>query len=248
MNNIKKYLNKLLFVICVICLLFSTLKLISIGLENKEEKDYKDNINNIVSIPDANKESGDVNFKELKKLNSKINSYIKIPNTEITFPIIKGEDNDFYLNHNLEDQINNYGSIYMDFRNDSNYKDFNTYIYGHNVMGGGMFSELENYENVDFIKNHKKMYLFTEKENFDLEVFAVYSGPITDGSYFVNNHSNQKELNDYLFKLKKQCLYFDDSVKLSINDHIVTLFTCSLKEGLDSDLRITVFARIIPNK
>lgn len=46
---------------------------------------------------------------------------------------------------------NSSGAIYMDYRNAQDFSDFNTIIYGHNMLNGTMLAKLLEYKKTDFL-------------------------------------------------------------------------------------------------
>ena len=78
--------------------------------------------------------------------------WITIEGTNINYPIVKGTDNDFYLNHDFNGQENIAGSIYLDFESQGDFDGRNNIIYGHNMKNGSMFAALEKYTSEDVSK------------------------------------------------------------------------------------------------
>ena len=83
-----------------------------------------------------------VDFNGLKAINPEVIGWIQIEGTSISYPIMKGKDNDYYLKHTFEGNYNAAGSIFIDYTNNSNFEDCNTIIYGHNMKNGSMFGLL----------------------------------------------------------------------------------------------------------
>ena len=80
----------------------------------------------------------------------------------ISYPVVKGMDNDLYLTKTFSASDNKLGAIFMDYRNASSFSDRNTIIYGHNLkVGGEMFSQLNAYGDEAFYKEHPYFYIYT---------------------------------------------------------------------------------------
>ena len=104
-----------------------------------------------------------VNFVELKKINPDVYAWINIPGTSVDYPILRREDdNAYYLNHTVENKRSDYGSIYTENYNDKNFDDFNTVVYGHNMLNGSMFKSLHKFEDAKFFKKNKYRNDFNE--------------------------------------------------------------------------------------
>ena len=65
---------------------------------------------------DGEKEIPDVlpEFQEMLKTNSKIVGWITIDDTPIDYPVMQSENEEYYLNHNFEQNKDNNGSIFID--------------------------------------------------------------------------------------------------------------------------------------
>ena len=78
------------------------------------------------------------------KVNKEIVSWISVDSTNINYPIVKSDDNEFYLNHNINKSYDSSGWIFMDYRNNSDLSDFNTIFYGHNLINKTSFGSVSN--------------------------------------------------------------------------------------------------------
>ena len=86
----------------------------------------------------------EIDFEGLKQINPDIMAWIKIPGTNIDYPILQNaeEDDDYYLNRTMEGQEGLPGSIYMEKYDTPDFTDPVSVIYGHTLHDGTMFSEL----------------------------------------------------------------------------------------------------------
>lgn len=115
-----------------------------------------------------------VDFSVLKKINEDIKAWIYVPDTHINYPILKGDDNDYYL-HRLPDRSYAVaGSLFMDFRCSPDFSDSVTVVYGHHMKNGTMFRDLEKYKNQKFYEKHPVYWLFTESMHYRVDIFAGY--------------------------------------------------------------------------
>ena len=86
-----------------------------------------------------------INFKKLKKNNSDLYAWITIPDTNIDYAVAQSElseDDNFYLNHNIDKEYEFAGTIYSQHKNSKDFSDFCTVLYGHNMLNGTMFATL----------------------------------------------------------------------------------------------------------
>ena len=82
----------------------------------------------------------------------------------LDYPVVQGEDNSYYLSHTFRGENNIAGSIFLDYRNSSDFKDGRSIIYGHNMKDGSMFHGLRKYRNVEFFQAHGRIRLFLPDE------------------------------------------------------------------------------------
>ena len=100
-----------------------------------------------------------VDFDKLTAANNDIVGWLYIPDTNVNFPIVKGENNDVYLHNDYLGRYSFAGAIFMDYRCNSKFKDRETMIYGHNMHSGAMFGRLKKYDDADYLKAHKDVYV-----------------------------------------------------------------------------------------
>lgn len=196
--------------------------------DNKAREDSKSKGNNIV------------NFEKLLAINSEVVGWIKIEDTNIDYPVVKGEDNDYYLNHNIKKEASSSGAIFMDYRNEGTEEDLNTIIYGHNMKDGSMFKALTSYKEKDFLITHPIIELTTFNKSTKWEIFSVYITD-TDFNYIKTNFNDKEEYGSFLKELKNKSLY-DTGVKVSSEDSILTLSTCTYEFY---DARFAIHSKLI---
>ena len=59
----------------------------------------------------------DVDFTELKKVNSDVKGWIQVNGTNINYPFVQTKDTKFYLNHSFDKKYNDAGWVFLDYRN-----------------------------------------------------------------------------------------------------------------------------------
>ena len=115
-----------------------------------------------------------IDFEKLKSQNEDVIAWIYSEGTEINYPIVQGEDNDYYLRRLLNGKWNIAGTLFIDYRNSSKFNDRNTFVHGHNMLDGSMFSSLLDYQKQEYYDEHPTMYLLTSDKNYTIEIFAGY--------------------------------------------------------------------------
>ncbi|WP_353625743.1 class B sortase [Bacillus sp. JCM 19041] len=127
----------------------------------------------------SNEEAGEneeqrASFDQLHEVNTDIVGWLAIGGTVIDYPVLQGEDNDYYLNRNFKREQTRAGSIFMDYRNDPMSLGRHTILYGHRMKDGSMFSDLTSFTDESFFSNPPDMYIDTVTDQYDIEVFAAY--------------------------------------------------------------------------
>lgn len=182
-----------------------------------------------------------VDFTSLEKINPDVTGWIFAEGTEIDYPVLKGKDNDYYLHHLFTGDRNKLGSIFMDYRNQGDFSDRNTMIYGHNMKDGSMFSSLTKYKNQQYYDSFPNMVLYTPAGDYTIELFA---GFIAEGNYeyvrfdFKDDHNFES----YIDSLMKKST-FETNTIIKPNDRIVTLTTCTYEFD---DARYILFGALKP--
>ncbi len=208
-------LRKVLVVLCfIICLIFLSLFTLEY-LDKQEGENFYKNVlpsNNLIDID------------KLKNEYDEAIGYIEIPNTNISYPIMQGEDNNYYLKHLPNGDSNKIGSIFIDYRNNE-FNDQNTIIYGHNFNNGTMFSDLLNYKSDDFYKNHSKYAIYVSDRKMEVEIFGVYVLDVTKEKIPIN-FETLDVFNDYIDKIMENNL-IKSNFEINENDRLVSLCTCA---------------------
>ena len=191
-----------------------------------------------VKIEETNDEPKliDVDFKALREINSDIIAWLYCPDTQISYPVVQGTDNAYYLSHLLDNSYNVNGAVFMDYRGTPDFSASNNILYGHHMKSGAMFAPLMQYKEQDYYDKHPCMYLFTPKQNYCLELFA---GVVveTDDTIYGSNISTDA-LTQYLSQST-----FTAKEDVKVNCPIVTLSTCSYEF---ENARYVVLAKMVP--
>lgn len=247
----KNILQKGSFIILLFIFCGSTYFLISEMMEYKKGNDIYDSIAKMAEMPSAPSQGQDgnnentsdaggqnqaawavpaINFEELTKINEDIIGWLAVENTNISYPLLKSKDNQDYLKLAANKVKNNGGSIFLDCRNQVDFKDQHTIIYGHNMKNGSMFGGLKQFVEGDYWKNHSRFYIIKPEGALEYEVFSAYQTRADSAAYVLDFSGN---LSFAAFvDLAKEHSQVETSVSVSENDRIVTLSTCTNKEQM----------------
>jgi sortase B len=181
---------------------------------------------------------GGSHSESLHSINKDYVGWIIVRGTKINYPVVKTEDNSFYLTHNFYRKNDHVGSIFMDTKNSGNQLDKNIILYGHNMKDTSMFGSLKKYLNHDYYQSHRNVSFDYLGSTYEWEIFSVYSSD--DTKWMRTQFSNQKEFEDYIAVLKKRSK-FPTKIEVTKEDNILTLSTCT---NIEEDGRFIVHAKL----
>ncbi len=123
-------------------------------------------------------------LKEAKSINPDIVAWVYFPSGLVSQPVAQGGDNEFYLRHDWKTKAPlDWGSIYMDFRNDIGGDDQNTILYGNYVYTTYssdrtlVFTPLAELRKEENYEPNKYVTLITEEEIRLYEIAHVFDVP-----------------------------------------------------------------------
>ena len=180
-----------------------------------------------------------INLEALRQVNPAVVGWISIPNTKIHFPVTQGEDNSYYLSHTWDLKYNIAGGIFLETQNSKDMTDFNTIIYGHNMVNGSMFTDLMLFEDPEFVANNPYVYLVTDEGIWRYEIFATHDAPVESRTYWVSFEENK--FRKAYIQHALEMSYIDTGITPELTDRILTLSTCN---GISRASRRVVQARL----
>jgi len=167
----------------------------------------------------------DADMPALREINGDVEGWILLPDTGISYPVVQGSDNDYYLDHNWKKEASSVGSVFLDCRCSADFTDFNTIIYGHRMKNGSMFAGLKYYAKQDYLESHPNIYIRTGDKIFIYNIYAAYEaavGSITYNIEFPNDEARAEFIDHGL-----QNSAIDAGAAPSPSDSFITLITCT---------------------
>lgn len=248
----KKNFNLWLFLFRIISIIIIIVSLYAIYNWYKENQSSKQLLDSALSNVDINTlvvdtneyTTLDVDFNNLTQTNNETIGWLYLENSSINYPVVKGSDNSFYLNHTFDKSYNTAGWIFADYRCEPDFSSKNTTIYGHNRKDTSMFATLKNTINEDWYSTSKYLTIATPEGNRIYEVFSTYKIK-AETYYSTPDFATDEEYTDFLNTLKSRSVH-DFGVSLNSMDSIVTLSTCAN----NNTFRVVLHAKlvtIIPN-
>lgn len=214
----------------------------AIMTETKKQNEYLRN--EVILKNEKNPMERKVDFALLEEINPDIVGWIWIPGTSIDYPILVGNEDDEYLNLDMEGKESKLGSIFSFCDTDRELSDARTVLFGHNMRDYQMFGELKRYQDLEFRKNHKRMYIYTRKRTMELCVFSIFVCEENADIFEDDTILGTNEYKELVQVLHKQNEYDDISIKninIIHNVRTFSLVTCSGNAGTSNRLLVNSF-------
>lgn len=233
-------------IIAFVVFIFSVWKLSGIYTEYKKGTETYEKLNDYIQVqePEENmdvsnnletgaEDSGNgylqVDFDGLKKINPDVIAWIYIPALEISYPVVQGTDNFYYLHHLFDGQKNESGSIFVDFHNKPDFTDRNTIVYGHNMQNGSMFGTLEQYQDQNLYQQYPCFYIYVPGFILEYQIVSCYAG--RNGSIgYTYSFPEIEDFQEFLNIIRSYAGY-DTGTDVGDSNQIVTLSTCVNSDG-----------------
>ena len=167
----------------------------------------------------------EIDFKALQQVNPQIIGWIYSPDTAINYPVVQGDDNEYYLHHLADSTWNSSGCPFLDVKNRADFSDENSIIYAHHMQNGTMFAGITWYAEQDYFEQHPVLYLITKEHRYMLEPFAGYTTTM-DSSAYMLTFSDRHEFAEWIREVSKKS-DFRAALTISTHDRILTLSTCA---------------------
>ncbi len=110
-------------------------------------------------------------------------------------------------------------------KNNPDFSDDNTVIYGHNMASGSMLAGILRYEKKGYIDTHPYMFIFTEDKNYRMEILSGYVTEQESEAYKIRL-GGAEGFRQWILDVAKKSV-FNVNMKLTTKDRMVTLSTCS---------------------
>ena len=178
-----------------------------------------------------------IDFDKLAKTNKDVAGWLYHPGIGVNLPVVQGPDNEYYLRRGFSGYHRQAGTLFIDYRNEGDFSDRNTIIYGHGRRDLTMFGKLHYYKNAEFCEKYPFFYLYVPGHRYRLEIVAT--GYTKDASDYYSLPAGDY-WDELLDRLMEQSPY-DFGIPISPDDHYVTLSTCAYDY---QDERWIVIARI----
>lgn len=184
-------------------------------------------------------------YQTLYNKNKKLIGWLKIDDTVIDYPVMQTVNNEYYLDHNFNQEYDKNGSLFLDKDCDVVHRNTNLIIYGHHMKSGKMFGSLNSYSSKEYAQKHATIQFDTIYEKGTYEVMYVFRSRIYNEDEVVFKYyqfldaASEQEFDSNMQEMAAIALY-DTGVTASYGDELLTLSTCDSSE---TDGRFVVVAK-----
>ena len=165
---------------------------------------------------------------KIKFNNSDVYGILSISNQDTSIPIVKGSDNDYYLNHSITKEYSIIGSVFVDYRHGATSRQIN--IYGHNsgnydpplrILEKYLFDE-------EYFRSNPNLELKIDNEVRKYQIFSVYpADKRSKEEHMQFDYQNELDWLMHFERMHQRSLYKTDIV-FSESDNVLVLQTCIL--------------------
>ncbi len=215
-------------------------------LKEKDDEKAKDNGYKI-TIVNENKEMPPIlaKYETLYNKNKKLIGWLKIADTNIDYPVMQTSNNEYYLDHNFDQEYDKNGSLFLDKDCNAAFPNTNMIIYGHHMKSGKMFGNLNYYAKESYYKEHPRILFDTIYEEGIYDIMYVFRSRIYNENEVVFKYyqffdvNSADEFYSAMDEMARMSLY-DTGVTAEYGDKLITLSTC---DNSEEDGRFVVVAK-----
>ena len=202
-----------------------------------------------INRTEANQDVPDIldKYKTLYNKNKSLIGWIKIADTNIDYPVMQTSNNEYYLDHNLNQEYDKNGSIFLDKDCDVLKPSTNLIVYGHHMRSGKMFGGLDKYSKESYYKEHPIIEFDTIYEEGTWQIMYVFRSRIYTADEIVFKYyqfidvNSAEEFYSNMNEMSKLSLY-DTGITAEYGDELLTLSTC---DYMEEDGRFVIVAKKI---
>lgn len=183
-----------------------------------------------------------ISWKALRKMNPEIVAWIEVPGADISYPVVQGTDDTYYLHHSFSREKDAFGTIFLGSVHKKDFQESHCFLYGHNMEGNMMFANLNRYEEKEFWEECPEFYVYTPEKLLNYRIFSVQQAAALSPGFQYGYELGSKAYQEQLKTLSGNSLYKTE-VSLDAEAPMVTLVTCN--SSLDKKIRMTVHGILV---
>ena len=172
-------------------------------------------------------ENDSKSFAELQEINPDVFGWLTVIGTEIDYPVCHTDNNETYVNTNAVGEYSMVGSLFLDYRNSTDFSDFNNIIYGHHMEQDKFFGCFDEYKDEKFFGEHNKANLYFEGKKHGVELFAFILADAYDSNFYTIHGQDNTEGKEYYLEYVTNAALTVLPVDVTTDDTLIVLSTCT---------------------
>lgn len=179
-------------------------------------------------------------FEKLREINPDVVGWIRIPDTQIDYPIVHTDNNETYLDTDFEGKKNSAGTIFLDCDSEPDFSGRHNIIYGHHMKNGSMFKDIIQFKDETFFHEHQSIIIYTPEREYHLKPITVLYTD-SDGLRRKTQFQTAENFGAYVTEMTKNGLYYQAPEKPI--ETLWSFVTCSYEFN---DARTILYAALEP--
>lgn len=147
--------------------------------------------------------------------------WLYIPNTNISYPVTQGKDNEYYLSHAYDGSSLKAGTIFLDCRCENRFMNPVNILYGHSMKNGTMFAGVLNFADSSYFDSHRYGWLATHETVYRIDFFSCAKTDCNDELYDGNT-----PISEWIPHICEKSVVLKET-DYADNDRFISLSTCS---------------------
>jgi sortase B len=192
-------------------------------------------------VTEADEDAQNPTLLDLQQINEDVCAWLTVDNTKIDYPVVQGDNNITYLNQSVDRSFALSGSIFLDCRNDRDFTDGYSLIYGHHMAGNVMFGEITDFLEDDCFQSHTTGTLCTPEHSYLITWFACVKTTAYDTKLLAPALCTDQESKEELLQYIKETATQYRDISVTASDQLVALSTC---EDATTDGRVVLIGRM----
>lgn len=176
-------------------------------------------------LPEEAAPLASIDLEALRAVNEDVVGWIVIPGTELSYPLVQGENNQYYLSHNWKRMPSVGGAVFLEATNDREMSGFHAIIYAHEMRNDSMFGVLKYYRDLDFWREHSSIYLAIGNNICCYDIFSAQKVGIKEIIYRLDLEESHLEEEFLQYCIDNSVI--DTGVVPKAGGQILTLSTCA---------------------
>ena len=147
--------------------------------------------------------------------------WLYIPDTPVSYPVMQGSDNEFYLDHAYDGSRLQAGSVFLDFRCESRLMNPINILYAHNMNSGTMFAGVLRFTEKEYFDSHRYGWIATPDTVYRIDVFSCACADWHDSLY-----DGSMSVAEWIPHIKERSVVYR-ALDYADCDRFISLSTCS---------------------